>query len=233
MIRLVVPDLPPVAPEKRSKQRSTTLFRHAAAMMKAEAWQTAAAIHDFKFDPSAVPDPPNSFTTAAGRLARTLFGYWETLAEPVPQTITAEGMTETTWPKRSGVPLFAVETREELRRIYLSKDGFITARFPLRRVEVSRYGRYTTGVLGGRVARAVAEALGGEQLQPAPPIVPWPVRPPSSSPYSLLARTMITMARAALDATAPELRVRMDAIDFDGPMDEAIAHLTVDEVHAL
>lgn len=233
MIRIVVPDLPPVAPQTQTKQRDRTLFRHAAAMMRAEAWQTAAALHDFPFDPSAVPPPPHAFTTTAGRLARTLFSYWEAGALEVPRTISSDGATETTWPKRSGVPLFTVDVPDERRHVYFSKDGFITARFPRRRVEISRYGRYTTGVLGGRVAKAVAEALGGEVLEPAPPIAPWRADAPCATPYTMLARTMLAMAGAVLDATAPELRARMVAIDFDEPMRDAIANLTVDAVHAL
>ena len=233
MIRVVIPALLPMVLSEASKQRNLLLFRQIAAMMRAEAWQTAAALHDFKFDPSAMPGPPHTFTAAAGRLSRALYRYWEATAEPVPRTLNSDGATETTWPRRSGVALFVVDGRLERRHVYIAKNGFITARFPIRRVEVWRHGRYTTGVLGGRTARAVAEALGKETLELAPPITPWPVHPPCASPYSVLARTLLAMAGAVLEEHAPDLRRRMDAIDIDKPMQDALANLTVDEVHAL
>lgn len=229
MIRVVLPALPVASAVGAD---STKLLKLAGQLIKAEAWQTAAALHAFRFDPSAIPDPPHTFTTAAGRLSRALHGCWEETAEPVPRTITADGATETTWPRRSGVALFVVDGLLERRHIYIAKNGFITARFPRRQVEVWRYGRYTTGKLGGRTARAVAEALGKETLEFAPALTPLPVHPPCASPYSVLARTLLAMAGAVLAEHAPDLRQRMDTIDFDEPMQDAIANLTVDEVHA-
>lgn len=202
-------------------------------MVKAEAWQTTAALDDFAFDPSSMPDPPNTFTTASGRLVRTLYGRWDGHAEPVPRTITSEGGTETTWPKRIGVPLFAVEAQNEQRRIYLAEDGFVTARFRHRRVEVSRHGRYTTGLLGGRTARAVAETLDDGILDSASSsIAPWVIDAPCVSAYSVLSRTLLAMAALVLNAEAPNLRSRLAAVDFAELMNDAVLHLTVDEVHA-
>lgn len=233
MIRIVLPTPRAVAADGQAKSRCAALLRCVRHMVRAEAWQTTAALHDFRFDPSTTPDPPHTFTTVAGRLARGLYGYWDGSAEPVPRTIASDGATETTWPKRIGVPLFFVEAQDEQRRVYLSKDGFVTARFAHRQMQVWRHGRYTTGVLGGRVAKAVAEAIGKETLEPATTIRPWPVDLPCASPYSVLARTLLAMAATVLDAGAPELRARMAAIDFAELMDDAALHLTVDEVHAL
>jgi hypothetical protein len=232
LIRVVLPALPKTGLDASTLSRSQKLFAMAARMLKAEAWQTAAALDGFAFDPSATPNRTHSFTTAAGSLARALYGCWEALAEEVPRTIDSDGATETTWPKRYGVRLFVVDAPADQRHVYLAASGFITARFPRRQVQVSRFGRYTTGVLGGRTARAVAEVLENELLEVEPELIPWPVDPQCATSYSLLARTMLAMARAVLDATAPDLRARLDAIDFDEPMRDAIANLTVDAVHA-
>lgn len=234
MIRVVVPARAvSTNVDKRPPPTAKTLFSEAVRMVKGEAWQTAAALDDFAFDPSSMPDPPNTFTTVTGRLARTLYGHWNRHAEPVPRTIASDGATETSWPKRIGVPLFLVETQSEQRRVYLADAGFVTARFPHRRVEVSRHGRYTTGLLGGRTARAVAEALDGAILDSASASVAlWPLHPVCATAYSLLARTLLSMAASVLDGDAPELRSRMAEIDFAQLMDDAVLHLTVDEVHA-
>lgn len=232
MIRIVVPELPRIPPDAEVTKRGTMLFRRAAAMLRAEAWQAAAALHAFTFDPSVMPPPPHSFTTTAGGLARELYGSWAPRAEAVPRTITSEGATETTWPKRSGVSLFVVDTPTERRHIYFAANGFITTRFPRRQVQVGRFGRYTTGTLGGRNARAAAETLGEEPLELGSAVVLWPLEPECASPYSVLSRTLIAMAATVLEAGAPELRRQLEAIDVDEPMRDAIANLTVDEVHA-
>jgi hypothetical protein len=232
MIRAVLPALPPTGLDGNTRSRSQKLLALAARMLTAEAWQTAAALDGFPFDPSAIPSSSHSFTTAAGSLARALHGCCEALAEEVPRTIDSDGATETTWPNRSGVRLFVVDTPADQRHVYLAASGFITARFPRRQVQVSRFGRYTTGVLGGRTARAVAELLENESLEPQPPLLPWPVDPRCETSYSVLSRTMLALTRTLLAATAPDLRARLDAIDFDEPMRDAIANLTVDAVHA-
>lgn len=232
MIRVVLPALPSTGLDANTRSRSQKLFGLAARMLKAEAWQTAAALDGFAFDPSAIPNSRHGFTTTAGALARALHECWEALAEGVPRTIDSDGATETTWPNRSGVRLFVVDTQADQRHVYLAASGFITARFPRRQVQVSRFGRYTTGVLGGRTARAVADVLENEPLESESDFLPWPVDPQCATSYSLLARTMLAMARAVLDATAPDLRARLDAIDFDEPMRDAVANLTVDAVHA-
>lgn len=232
MIRVVLAALPTADLDGSARSRSQKLFGLAARMLKAEVWQTAAALDGFAFDPSAMPNSSHSFTTVAGSLARALHGYWEVLAEDVPRTIDSDGATETTWPNRSGVRLFAVDTLVDQRHVYLAASGFITARFPRRQVHVSRFGRYTTGVLGGRTARAVADVLENEPLESESRFIPWPADPRCATPYSVLARTMLAMARAVLDVAAPDLRARLDAIDFDEPMRDAVANLTVDAVHA-
>lgn len=232
MIRVVLPALATTGLDGSARPRSQKLFTLAARMLKAEAWQTAAALDGFAFDPSAIPSSSHSFTTAAGLLARALHGCCETLAEDVPRTIDSDGATETTWPNRSGVRLLVVDTPADQRHVYLAASGFITARFPRRQVQVSRFGRYTTGVLGGRTARAVADVLENQPLEAEPRLLPWPVDPRCATSYSVLARTMLAMTRAVLDATAPDLRAGLDAIDFDEPMRDAIANLTVDAVHA-
>lgn len=232
MIRVVLPALPSTGLDANTRSRWQKLFGLAAQMLKAEAWQTAAALDGFAFDPSAIPNSTHSFTTTAGALARALHECWEALAEEVPRTIDSDGATETAWPNRSGVRLFVVDTPADQRHVYLAASGFITARFPRRQVQVSRFGRYTTGVLGGRTARAVAEVLENWPLDSESRFLPWPADPPCATSYSLLARTMLAMARAVLDATAPDLRARLDAFDFDEPMRDAVANLTVDAVHA-
>lgn len=234
MIRIVLP-LPAVstgeAPPTTSAAKA--LLRDAVHMVKAEAWQTAAALDDFTFDPSSMPEPPHTFTTVAGRLARTLYGHWDRHAEPIPRTISSDGATETTWPDRFGVPLFLVEAQDEQRRIYVAETGFTIARFPHRRVEISRHGRYTTGLLGGRTARAAAEAIGDSSVEPDSSSIPlWAIDAPCATPFSVLARTLLAMAATVLDAEVPELRSQMAAIDFAELMRAAVLHLTVDEVHA-
>lgn len=232
MIRVVLPALPMTGLDGNTRPRSQKLFTLAARMLKAEAWQTAATLDGFAFDPSAIPSSSHSFTTAAGSLARALHGCCETLGQDVPRTIGSDGATETTWPNRSGVRLFVVDTPADQRHVYLGASGFITARFPRRQVQVSRFGRYTTGVLGGRTARAVADVLESERLDSESRFRPWPADPPCATSYSVLARTMLAMARAVLDVAAPDLRARLDAIDFEEPMRDAVANMTVDAVHA-
>lgn len=231
MIRVALPPLPN-ASNAHAVANGKALLRNVARMAKAEAWQTAAVVHGFAFDPSAMPDPPHTFTAAAGRLARSLFGRWATSASPIPRTIASDGVTETTWSKCSGVPLFVVETGEEQRRVYLGPRGLVSAVFPLRRVEVARFGRYTTGRLGGRTARTVAEALGDEPLDTAATLKLWPLTPSPVTPYSVLARTLLGMAAMVLRADAPELLPSMEAIDFGALVDDGLANLTVEEVHA-
>lgn len=232
MIRVVLPTLPTTGLDATTLSRSQKLFAMAARMLKAEAWQTAAALDGFAFDPSVTPNRTHSFTTAAGSLARALYGCWEALVEEVPRTIDSDGATETTWPKRHGVRLFVVDSPVDQRLVYVAASGFITARFPRRQAQVSRFGRYTTGVLGGRTARAVADVLENEPLESEPRLLPWPADPRCTTSYSVLARTLLAMARAVLGATAPDLRARLDAIDFDELMRDAVANLTVDAVHA-
>lgn len=234
MIRIVLP-LPAVSTSdaRPTSSAAKVLLRDAVHMVKAEAWQTAAALDDFAFDPSSMPEPPHTFTTVAGRLARTLYGHWGGHAEPVPRTISSDGATETAWPDRFGVPLFFVEAKDEQRRVYVAEAGFTIARFPHRRVEISRHGRYTTGLLGGRTARAAAEAIGDSSVEAdSSSIQPWAIDAPCATPFSVLARTLLAMAETVLDAEAPELRSRMAAVDFAELMRAAVLHLTVDEVHA-
>lgn len=229
MIRVVLPPLPDGGGHATAGK---ALFRAVVRMMKAEAWQTAAVLHGFAFDPSSMPDPPNSFTTVAGALARALHTRWSGCAEPVPRTMTCDGATETTWPNRSGVPIFLIEAVEEQRRVYLADSGFITAVFPRRRVEVARYGRYTTGRLGGRTGRAAADALAAEPFDSAAAIAPWPPTSANATPYSVLARTLLAVAATALEADAPELLPTMRAIGFDDLVRDGEMNLTVAAVHA-
>jgi hypothetical protein len=235
MIR-IVPQQPAASTSAAPPTTSAAkvLLRDTAHMVKAEAWQTAAVLNSFAFDPSSMPEPPHTFTTVAGRLARTLYEHWNAQAEPIPRTILSDGATETTWPNRFGVPLFLVEAPDEQRRVYLSSTGFVTARFPHRRVEVSRYGRYTTGLLGGRTARAAAETIGDESVELTPSsFTLWTIDAPCVSAYSVLARTLLAMVAIVLDTCAPEIRARMAAVDFAELMEDAVLRLTVDDVHAL
>jgi len=187
----------------------------------------------FKFDTSSVPDPPNTFTAVAGRLARTLYGRWAACAEPIPRTVASDGSTETAWPERVGIPLFVVEAVDEQRRVYLTESGFATARFPHRRVEVLRHGKYTTGLLGGRAARAVADMLGNVSIDlSSSSVEPWPLPTACATAYSLLARTLLALTVCVLDEEAPALPQEVMGIDFAKEMDEARLHLTVDAVHA-
>ncbi len=234
MIRIVLP-LPAVSTSAAQPTTSAAkmLLRDAVHMVRAEAWQTAAALNSFAFDPSSMPEAPHTFTTVAGRLARTLCERWNAHAEPIPRTISSDGATETRWPNRFGVPIFLVEAQDEQRRVYLAETGFTIARFPHRRVEISRHGRYTTGLLGGRTARAAAEAIGDSSVEAdSCSIRLWTVDAPCATPFSVLARTLLAMAATVLNAEAPELRSRMAAIDFADLMRDAVLHLTVDEVHA-
>lgn len=231
MIRIVLPPLPAVAADGRANTLRTTLLRCVTQMVRAEAWQTVATFEHFAFDPSAMPDPPHTFTSSASRLARALHGCWAPVAEPIPRTINSDGATESAWPGKAAVPLFVVDTAHERRLVYLADGGFATARFSRRRAQVRRHGRYTTGVLGGRTARAVAETIAEEALESSS-LALWPLDPPCATPYSVLARTLLSMAAIVFDATAPELRSRMAAVDFASLMADAVAHLTVGEVHA-
>lgn len=230
MITIIIP---PVAGTPRPAA-SDALLRDTVLLVKAEAWQVTAVLEDFRFDPSSVPEPPHTFTTVAGRLARGLYARWMTRAEPIPRTIASDGSTDTTWPERVGVPLFVVEAPDEQRRVYLSDGGFATARFPHRRVEVRRHGKYTTGLLAGRNARAVAEMLGGADVDASSSsIAPWSLPAPCTTAYSLLARTLIAVATGALDEEAPVLRQAVTDVDFARAMDDARVLLTVDAVHAM
>ena len=233
MIRIVVPKRAASTSVARRPTSAKQLLRDSVHMVKAEAWQTAAALNDFAFDPSSMPEPPHTFTTVAGRLARALYGRWGGHAEPVPRTIASDGATATPWPERYGVPLFLVEAQDEQRRVYLAETGFTIARFPHRRLEISRHGRYTTGLLGGRTARAAAEAIGDSSVEvDSSSIQLWAIDAPCATHFSVLARTLLAMAATVLNAEAPELRSRLAAIDFADLMRDAVLHLTVDEVHA-
>ncbi len=229
MIRIVVPALLPITVDKDSKRRCGIIFRRSIAMLEAEAWQSAAAANDFAFDPSAESALPRSFSSTASRLARALYGFWEVTSQPVPRTITSVGATVTAWPARAGVPLFDVDMSERRCLVYMSGDPFVTASFGRFK---RKYG-YTIGALGARTAHAVAAVLGDDVLEPAPGLTLWPASPAGMTSYSVIARTLLAMARTVLHAGAPELRARMDAIDFDEMIEDSVMHLTVIEVHAL